>query len=505
MASSPAYHRQTSDFLTVIARNPQKDNSEEAHRLYSARAAARPEELRHVPRMDIEDAALLVLEAMEGVRHDKPLPHPISRKCHHLSLNMRIFSILAIVGLIILTFVEIPRWCQNFPDKPCIQEDRIIPYIPVLLARQIEMCLGAVLLVDYILIALAYRRNRAVFKSHTALVVVYLLDILVAVLDGHERNWRIAPYTRAIFLFLYFPVLRDQLKLFRTLLVDFVSTLTVLALYVSFFGFLGMVTFTGTEHEKYFNDFSDASWSVLVMLTTCNFPDVILPEFTAVPLSAVFFIPVVIVGVFVLMNFVLASVYDKYQQVNKDLLDQMLRIREENCDSAFDLLDLDEDGTIGSHTMEELLDEIELCTSKNKVQKLDRAQRLLFFQLVDSNGDKGINKEEFKAVITLLQLRFERVEEQTFMELWFPAITFSSWFEALSDIVEHRGFEYFIDAVLLFNTVLIVQESGASVEGDEESTSFGEDINGYFGMVYCAEMFLKILVFGWKGGTDTTH
>ncbi len=50
------------------------------------------------------------------------------------------------------------------------------------------------------------------------------------------------------------------------------------------------------------NTQQDACWNLLVMLTTANFPDVIIPAFTQNRAAGLLFFPVVVFGVFVLMN-----------------------------------------------------------------------------------------------------------------------------------------------------------------------------------------------------------
>ena len=46
----------------------------------------------------------------------------------------------------------------------------------------------------------------------------------------------------------------------------------------------------------------EACWNLLVMLTTANFPDVMIPAFTRRRTVGLIFFPLVVLGVFVLMN-----------------------------------------------------------------------------------------------------------------------------------------------------------------------------------------------------------
>ena len=71
------------------------------------------------------------------------------------------------------------------------------------------------------------------------------------------------------------------------------------------------------------NYFSSPSWSayhLLILLTTANFPDVMLPTYKCSGSTAWFFVVFLLVGLYLLLNLVTAIVYAHYSGHVRDLL-----------------------------------------------------------------------------------------------------------------------------------------------------------------------------------------
>ena len=102
---------------------------------------------------------------------------------------------------------------------------------------------------------------------------------------------------------------------FRTL-PRFWDCLVLLGLWVFFFASAGIVLFQNTdEGDRYFSSFGDAANSMLVLLTTANYPDVMMPAYDQNRLSCVFFIVYLVVGLFLMLNLVLATICDSFQDL----------------------------------------------------------------------------------------------------------------------------------------------------------------------------------------------
>lgn len=55
-----------------------------------------------------------------GVERPKPLPTVAARRCHHGAVRLKPLCMLAVAGMILLTFFELPYWCRLDPKHACV-------------------------------------------------------------------------------------------------------------------------------------------------------------------------------------------------------------------------------------------------------------------------------------------------------------------------------------------------------------------------------------------------
>ena len=73
--------------------------------------------------------------------------------------------------------------------------------------------------------------------------------------------------------------------------------------------------FAGTiEGVENFADLNDSFFYMFVLLTTSNYPDVMLPSYAQQRRYSIFFITYLVIGLFMLMNLLLAIFYSSYQE-----------------------------------------------------------------------------------------------------------------------------------------------------------------------------------------------
>ena len=78
--------------------------------------------------------------------------------------------------------------------------------------------------------------------------------------------------------------------------------------------FMSYVFRNSVEGYFYFKDISSSFYSMMILLTTANFPDVMLPAYSVNYFNFFFFWLYLVLGLYVLMNMLLASVYAKFKQ-----------------------------------------------------------------------------------------------------------------------------------------------------------------------------------------------
>ena len=77
--------------------------------------------------------------------------------------------------------------------------------------------------------------------------------------------------------------------------------------------FMGFIFRNSVEGYFYFKDISESFYSMMILLTTANFPDVMLPAYQKNFFNVIFFVVYLVLGLYVLMNMLLASVYAKFK------------------------------------------------------------------------------------------------------------------------------------------------------------------------------------------------
>ena len=84
-------------------------------------------------------------------------------------------------------------------------------------------------------------------------------------------------------------------------------------IYVFYFAWMGNRLFSGTiEGVENFSTLNDSFFYMFVLLTTSNFPDIMLPSYGQERRYAFFFITYLTIGLFLLMNLLLAIFYANY-------------------------------------------------------------------------------------------------------------------------------------------------------------------------------------------------
>ncbi|RHY28886.1 hypothetical protein DYB32_005627 [Aphanomyces invadans] len=84
--------------------------------------------------------------------------------------------------------------------------------------------------------------------------------------------------------------------------------------------------------------FVESAWQLLVLLTTANFPDIMMPAYTKNRAYGLFFIVFVAFGLFFLMNLILAQVFNNFQRIAASDQATAVRNRTALLTQAFDLL-----------------------------------------------------------------------------------------------------------------------------------------------------------------------
>ena len=224
--------------------------------------------------------------------------------------------LLASYVLVLITIMVKPGWCQDESGESLCkldayptmlhEDDMWSPSTGLGLEAGCSLVLLAVFYVDRLHRGPAfYDTTSAPTKllwAKFAVVGLYVLDIIFAsIFEGSSsyQVWRFGPYLRiAIFVLVHRNTFAIW-KLHVTMLPHLFEVLIVLVSFLFFFAILAMNIFQkGDEGNAHFQSLGGSLWSLVVLLTTANFPGIFVDSFLNSRISVVYFIAFVCLGVY---------------------------------------------------------------------------------------------------------------------------------------------------------------------------------------------------------------
>lgn len=436
----------------------------------------------------------------------------VKRFFHQLGF-LRYLNIAVFLGI---SFVERPSWCYS---RSCGDPKVVLmsgaPVLPVSVTILIELvCLFG--FVCEMVLKAAYEGTAAFYKNkwHIAEVVLLLVDaaaILVTLVA--PSSMPLMPLLRPlIFVCISRRVRRAATSLLRVL-PSFLDCAFIIALLIGFWALFGMLLFQNTpEGRQYFPSISESYLSLFVMLTTANFPEIMMPSYSTSRLTSLYFISFLVVGVFFFMNLVLATIYHNYRKQCEENLALFRKRRQEALDVAFQLLDINGTGSLEFSVCQALLVELErpmvsiFDWRTSKVIGMERASNRL--SILQENPTGGINKSMFSDLVSNVKLKIDQPgadgnavpdrDSDLAAESCCSLFLGRGAQHALGRMVRNPLFEGAVDVMILINSVLIVIETEYEMT---HATGSGiqilETVEPIFTLVYVVELLLKLVVYGW--------
>lgn len=227
-----------------------------------------------------------------------------------------------LMALYISTAVfEKPLWCEDkeYPYS-CKVDGNDVPLsgIPIL-PQRITYSFEAVIVIFFL--CMNFLRNSYVVKSRTSQARFMLISLLCVLVLGDigqvlvtDRRPYIAHFARVILFVIYLRSVRESL--FRVFVVIHKAryVLILLILHIFIFGWMANFLFRDLYKDyQYFHSFHDSLWSMLILLSTANFPDIMMPAYLENQAYCLFFIFYLVIGLLVLQRLMLAVLYNDYK------------------------------------------------------------------------------------------------------------------------------------------------------------------------------------------------
>uniref|UniRef100_A0A3P8U2Y3 Voltage-dependent calcium channel protein TPC1 n=1 Tax=Amphiprion percula TaxID=161767 RepID=A0A3P8U2Y3_AMPPE len=255
---------------------------------------------------------------------------------------------------------------------------------------------------------------------------------------------RVTRALRPIFLVdcRYCGAVRRNLRQIFQSLPPFIDILLLLLFFMVIFAILG---------KNYFNTLENSLVSLFVLLTTANFPDVMMPAYSKNRWSCVFFIVYLSIELYFIMNLLLAVVFDTFNDVEKMKFKSLLLHKRSAIDHAFQLL------VSRQRPMGVSLKQFDGLMRFYR-PRMSARDRFLTYKALNTSGAPMLSLQDFYKFyeVTGLKWKARRSGEHWFDDL--PHTTFLI-FKGINLLVKSKAFQYAMYVVVAINGVWILVET----------------------------------------------
>uniref|UniRef100_A0AAY5EHS8 Two pore channel protein 2 n=1 Tax=Electrophorus electricus TaxID=8005 RepID=A0AAY5EHS8_ELEEL len=409
---------------------------------------------------------------------------------------------LTIAVVLALAFVEKPS-SITYTSDPRFRPDPWEP--PCGLTEAIELICLCIFTLD--VAAKSYLIGWDEFCINKWLIG-YVLIIAASVIDWaitvsmlcHETI-RVRRLIRPFFLLQNSSLMKKTLKCIKRTLPEIASVILLLALHLCLFTMVGMLIFPRSEDkekngewEAYFRNLPRALSSLLVLLTTANNPDVMVPAYSLHRGYSIFFILFSVCGTYILMNLLTAIIYNQFRgylllSVQTSIIRRRLGIR-----AAFEVLCCQ--GPINGSSSEDHVERVHVPTLLEIMRKVKMKSyyRQAIMKAAEQVPGGFIDGEAFQRLFDeldkdIIKEHPLKPEYRSPVLQWIQKIGSHYYLTVVGNVVALAN-------VLCISTILVLDSEKIVSQRDDY---YMEVINCTFILYYLIEMVLKMIGFGWKG------
>ena len=404
---------------------------------------------------------------------------------------------------------------------------------------------------------LGWRRfiGRPWFALYAIMVVVSFIDIIISLSFCEHRGTfpislgytlRIRRFFRPLFFIISSSIMKKFSKAAIRTLPQIFTVLFLLALHIYVFAMFGLLVFprqpqstnstneTGyspsgqiiplenssnssyitnysyyehQESQKYFGNIFDALTSLLVLLTTANHPDVMIPIYQFNRFSSLYFILFLGIGAFIILNLLIAVTYNQFRGFFLKSLQSSLRRRRVAFRAAFTILvNQTRRSSGGSRPTSvevvskdlvlRLLRKVHISRKKIPLMmtKLETGVRRDLTLSRQREGAAVLNWPQFREIFDVVTQDLPGTQDLSNESEYYTSFRPFHWFQL---VIRHRFFDYFTYFISVVNVLLVTIE--LEVAYDDSFTRADSRLayyNLFFVLYYVAEQILKLVGYG---------
>ena len=338
-----------------------------------------------------------------------------------------------------------------------------------------------------------YSTKEKYFKSPWHIFKVFLIILtmceLIAwtppVLLYNSSSFRVSRFLRPFFLIEQGDRLRFIFTNVCATIFRIRGILFFVLMYIVFFTFLFYFMLKDNPEDKeegnqYFITFDKSFISLFILLTTANFPDVMLPFYRVHTAYVIPFVVYIVFGLYLLMNMIFATIYNLYEKISSNEIRVYVENRQTLLLEAFDILDRQCAGEIDLETWKEVIPLV-------RPDLKDEIIEILFF-MVDTDQRGTISETEFMRVCDYLDLVIKRKTRNAALE--------REGFYFLRKIVDTKAFSVIVNLLIIGLATLTIVQSYLPCDFDPKDCNHLVMSQAIISILFMVELVMKVFGYG---------
>ncbi|KAH0955047.1 hypothetical protein HN011_005174 [Eciton burchellii] len=431
--------------------------------------------------MNYHKAAIFLEEGRNNEKFDSHPRHPEDLPAYLLVHNSWYNGLDLLISLILLSLAFIEK-----PALPLFQ-------VPVWVHGTVEL-LALITIGVELALKLRWTGWGPMLKHKRTMLKCITLAIMfleaMTVLVRQSSHFRVTRALRPIFLIdtKYCGGVRRFIRQILLTLPPILDMLGLLFFLITVYTVLGYYMFS--EMNRNFSTLQDSFVSLFVLLTTANFPDVMMPSYSQNKWYAIYFVSYLCTMLYVMMNLMLAVVNETFTSRERDKFKKLFLHKRKACQHAFRLL-------VSKQNPDKMrfrqFEGLMRYYAPNKSMR----DVVLMFCHMNVSGSNVLSCEEFSAIYdaTTLQWDLQYSNIPWYRNTWWPLQMLCTCAHAF---IKWLYFETLVYIIIASNCIAmiirIIEPSKSLVESAHEFAACWDTL--LFGGLFVAEALSKILALG---------
>ena len=264
--------------------------------------------------------------------------------------------IVVAIYFVILPYLYAPQWCIHYFNEHPQERSQSLFYnceeatldgatVPFSGITKLDPWITAVIdifCLSYLTFFRCFKYKwKKVSKLGTARTIAMLVILVCSLIDHilgliYQQHAFFSLIIRPFVVYIFFSAVRSNMWMILHSCKDTLVILCTILVYILLYAALSVYLFRDTVEGLFIlSDIQSSYYQLLILLTTANFPDVMLPAYYAEFWNSLFFISYLIVGLYFFLNILLANVFSMYKQRLEQILANRSHARMKRVEKFF--------------------------------------------------------------------------------------------------------------------------------------------------------------------------